>query len=69
MQLRSVIDHLVVTACSREAGSAWIAERLGVAPRLGGEHAKMGTHNALVRLGETIYLEVIAVNPDAARPS
>ena len=66
---KSVLDHLVVTAGSREAGNAWIAGLLGVAPRGGGDHPRMGTHNALIRLGEAAYLEVIAVNPDAVRPS
>jgi len=28
----------------------------------------MGTHNSLLNLGEESYLEIIAVNPDAARP-
>jgi len=67
--LTSVIDHLVVTAGSREAGGAWITEVLGVAPRRGGDHPRMGTHNALIRLGEALYLEVIAVNPAAVQPS
>jgi len=34
----------------------------------GGEHARMGTHNLLLGLGATAYLEVIAVNPAAAQP-
>jgi hypothetical protein len=29
----------------------------------------MGTHNRLLRLGPGVYLEVIAVNPDAAPPA
>jgi hypothetical protein len=29
----------------------------------------MGTHNALVRLGDAVYLEVIAANPEASPPS
>ena len=28
----------------------------------------MGTHNLLLRLGDDIFLEVIAVNPDAEKP-
>lgn len=61
-------DHLVVTSGSREAGIEWVRERLGVPLEMGGEHRTMGTHNALLRLGESSYLEVLAPNPDAAPP-
>ena len=66
---RKFIDHLVVTAPSLETGAAFVRDALGVAPQPGGEHARMGTHNQLLRLGESSYLEVIAVNPAAARPT
>lgn len=65
---RTFIDHLVVTAPSLEAGAAHVRDALGIAPRPGGEHALMGTHNMLLRLGESTYLEVIAANPAARRP-
>ena len=65
---RSSIDHIVVTAPSLDAGADWVRESLGVAPQPGGEHARMGTHNRLLRLGERAYLEVIAVNPAAPPP-
>lgn len=61
------LDHLVIGACSLETGVAWAEERLGVPPDGGGRHALMGTHNALWGLGDA-YLEVIAVDPEAARP-
>lgn len=66
---RSFIDHLVVTAPSLEAGAAYVRSALGVAPQGGGEHARMGTHNLLLRLGDALYLEVIAANPNPSIPA
>jgi Glyoxalase-like domain len=62
------IDHLVVTAPSLEVGVRWVEKRLGVELQPGGEHPSMGTHNYLLRLGESTYLEVIAINPVVAKP-
>lgn len=59
------LDHLVVVAHSLEAGSALVQAALGVAPSPGRRHPHMGTHNLLLSLGESIYLEVIAIDPDA----
>ena len=62
------LDHLVVAARSLEEGAAWIESRLGVAPVAGGKHVTMGTHNRLLSLGPGLFLELIAVDPDAALP-
>jgi hypothetical protein len=62
------VDHLTVTAPTLAAGAAFVNQVLGVAPQPGGEHPRMGTHNLLVRLGESLFLEVIAPNPNAAAP-
>lgn len=65
---RSRLDHLTVTAASLQEGVDYVRRALGVEMQTGGEHVRMGTHNCLLKLGEKLFLEVIAPNPDAPRP-
>ena len=62
------LDHIAVVAPSLAAGIAYVHDVLGVEPPKGGAHPQMGTHNHLLRLGGDVFLEVIAVDPDAPRP-
>lgn len=64
----AAVDHLVVAAAGLDAGAAWLEAHLGAPLAPGGRHAAMGTHNRLLRLGPRLYLELIAIDPDAARP-
>ncbi len=64
----ATLDHLVVTAPNLKAGVQYVRDALGVTPELGGKHLRMGTHNCLLRLADTVYLEVIAVDPNAPYP-
>lgn len=63
------LDHITVTAFSLEAGAAFVRETLGVSPQIGGEHPRMATHNLLLRLGDAMFLEVIAPNPAVPAPA
>ena len=64
----AVLDHLVVGARRLEDGIRHVADVLGVEPVPGGRHPDMGTHNAVLRLGSSCYLEVIAIDPEAPEP-
>ncbi len=62
------LDHLALGVNDLASGTETLSDMLGVPPFGGGEHEMFGTHNKLWRI-ETptypIYLELIAVNPNA----
>lgn len=62
------LDHIAVAAATLDEGAAWVEDRLGAPLVPGGRHAEMGTHNRLMSLGPGLYLEVIAIDPDAPPP-
>ncbi len=64
----SKLDHLAIVAPTLEEGVAYVEQTLGVPMAAGGKHPEMGTHNRLLRLGDDIYLEAIAVDPEAPKP-
>ena len=63
------LDHLVVVARTLEEGATYVEAVLGIEMSAGGNHTNMGTHNRLLSLGPQVYLEVIAINPDALKPA
>ena len=58
----------MLAARDLDRGAAWLEDRLGVTLAPGGRHARMGTHNRLLHLGEGFYLELIAIDPQAPPP-
>ncbi len=62
------IDHLVIGAKNLDDGITYVKKALGVDIPFGGVHLSMGTHNALMQLGDTLFLEVIAVNAEIPPP-
>lgn len=57
------LDHLVVAALNLEQGTKYVKDMLGSEPYGGGRHLQQGTHNKIMRLGDEVYLEVIAPDP------
>jgi len=63
------LDHITIIAPSLAEGVDHVRACLDIDVPFGTKHPDMGTHNHRLRLGETVYLEIIAVDPDARRPS
>lgn len=60
-------DHIAICAETLAAGTAHVESALGVTLGPIGHHPLMATHNRLLALGD-LYLEVIAIDPDAPKP-
>lgn len=57
------LDHLLWGCRDLDAAVADLYERTGVHAAFGGHHPELGTQNALARLGERRFLEIIAPAP------
>lgn len=62
------LDHLIVIAPTLAEGVAHVRACLDVDVPFGQRHGYMGTYNHLVQLGDTVYLEIVALDPDAKGP-
>ncbi|WP_291728613.1 VOC family protein [Leisingera sp. F5] len=60
-----ILDHLAVAGETLEEAVTHTEEALGVPLGPGGAHARYGTHNRLIGLEDGLYLEAIAIAPNA----
>ncbi|WP_375228432.1 VOC family protein [Roseobacter sp. S98] len=63
-----LLDHLAVSGATLAEATAHVEDALDVRMQPGGEHDVFHTHNTLLGLEDGLYLEAIAVNPDAPDP-
>jgi len=57
------LDHIVIAHPNLERAMEEFADLTGCKPAYGGPHIGGGTHNALVSLGDSVYLELISPDP------
>lgn len=57
------LDHIVIVHPDLDLAMEEFADLTGCSPNYGGPHVGGGTHNALVSLGESVYIELISPDP------
>ncbi|SNS03933.1 VOC family protein [Antarctobacter heliothermus] len=62
------LDHIAVLGRSLPEAVAHVEGALSLSMGPGGRHARYGTHNRLIGLAPGVYLEAIAIDPDAPAP-
>lgn len=64
-----MIDHIIYAAPDLERAIGDVHDAYGVSPVPGGRHPGYGTHNALVGLGESMYLELVGIDLEQRDPT
>lgn len=62
------LDHITVIAPSLAEGVSHVRSCLGLDVPFGARHDYMGTHNHRLQLGNAVYLEIVALDPEGIDP-
>ena len=65
----STIDHIVIGAANLEKATKKVESLLKTTFSTSGNHVSMATHNRLLKLQNSIYMEIIATDPSASFPN
>jgi len=61
------LDHVVYGVPDLKQAIQLFQEKAGISPVIAGKHPHLGTHNAVLSLGNLQYLEFIALDPEAPK--
>ncbi|HED1836794.1 MULTISPECIES: VOC family protein [Hyphomicrobiales] len=62
------LDHLTVIAPTLAEGVSHVKSCLGLDVPFGARHDYMGSHNHRLQLGNSVYLEIVALDPAGIEP-
>jgi Glyoxalase-like domain len=62
------LDHITVIAPTLAEGVAHVRDCLALDVPFGTHHDYMGTHNHRLQLGDSVYLEIVALDPNGKAP-
>ena len=63
---QALIDHIVIGAANLEKATKEVQDFTRAKFSTGGKHPLMATHNSLIKLQASLYMEIIAADPSAS---